>query len=318
MGSKSCNILNKKVPTRDAYGEELVKMGEEYGNIVVLDADISKSTRTKYFADRFPERFINTGIAEQNEMAVAAGLASCGAIPYVSTYSVFASMRACEQIRTFISYPNLNVKIAVSHAGITASTDGVTHQATEDMGIISTIPNIAVVMPCDYYSTRKIVRQSYSYKGPLYIRFTRDAVPPVYRGNERIEIGRANIMAEGEDLTIIGIGDMLYYCLEAAEKLKESGISAAVIDMHTVKPLDEETVYHFAKRTRGIITVENHQIKNGLGSAVCDFVCKNYPTHVVRIGLNNTFAESGDYELLLKKYSMDIHSIIRAAEEILE
>lgn len=309
--------LNKKAPTRDAYGEEIVEMGHEYNDIVVLEADISKSTRTCYFAKEFPNRFINVGVAEQNEMAIAAGLSSCGAVPYVSTYSVFSSMRACEQLRTFVCYPNLNVKIAVSHGGITPGNDGVTHQATEDLGIVSTLPNITVIMPADYYSTKKLLRESYKYKGPVYLRFTRDPVPPVYKGYEEFKIGRANLLANGTDLAIIGIGDMVYHCLQAAKKLKEMGISCSVVDMHTLKPLDEEVVYNLARTTKGIITVEDHQIKNGLGSAVCDFVCEKYPTFVKRIGLKNTFAESGEYKLLLKKYEMDVDYIIKTAINLL-
>lgn len=310
--------LNKKAPTRDAYGEEIVKMGHEYSDIVVLEADISKSTRTCYFAKEFPDRFINVGVAEQNEMTIAAGLASCGAVPYVSTYSVFSSMRACEQVRTYVCYPNLNVKIAVSHGGVTAGNDGVTHQATEDFGIISTLPNITVIMPADYYSTKKLLRESYKYKGPVYLRFTRDPVPPVYSGDEEFKIGKANILMEGDDLALIAIGDMVYHCIQAANRLKDIGISCSIVDMHTLKPLDEEVVYNMACSTKGIITVEDHQIKNGLGSAVCDFVCENYPTFVKRIGLKNTFAESGDYLLLLKKYKMDIDSIIKEAVNLIE
>ena len=318
MNKKSNQVLNKKAPTRNAYGEELVKMGSEYSDVIVLDADISKSTRTCYFAKEFPERFINVGVAEQNEMAIAAGLASCGAVPYVSTYSVFSSMRACEQVRTFICYPNLNVKIAVSHGGITPGSDGVTHQATEDIGIMSTIPNMTIIMPADYYSAKKLVRESYKHKGPIYLRFTRDSVPPIYSGDEEFEVGKANMLAEGKDLTIIGTGDMVYYCLEAAKKLKETCIECNVVDMHTIKPLDEDTVFSLANSTKGIITVEDHQIKNGLGSAVSDFVCESYPTFVKRIGLKNTFAESGEYELLLKKYEMDTDYIVKTSIKLLK
>lgn len=318
-GKKELNkVLNKTAPTRDAFGEEMVSLGSEFKDIVVLEADISKSTRTSYFAQKYPERFINVGVAEQNEMAISAGLASCGATPFVSTYAVFASMRACEQIRTFICYPNLNVKIAVSHGGLTPGSDGVTHQATEDMGILSTFPNMTVVMPADYYSARKIVREAYHYKGPVYLRFTRDAVPPIYDGDEEFKIGKANILIKGKDLTIIGIGDMVYYCIQAAKRLKEIGINASVIDMHTLKPLDEDTLLEFAHCSKGIITVEDHQIKNGLGSAVSDFICEKYPIFVKKIGLKNTFAESGEYKLLLKKYDMDADYIVKTAIRLLE
>ena len=310
--------LNKIAPTRDAYGKELEEMGSEYADIVVLEADISKSTRTSYFAKKFPDRFINVGVAEQNEMAIAAGLASCGATPFVSTYSVFASMRACEQIRTFVCYPKLNVKIAVSHGGLTPGNDGVTHQATEDMGIVSTFPNMTVIMPADYYSARKIVRQVYCYKGPVYLRFTRDAVPPIYNGNEEFKIGKANVLVKGKDIALIGIGDMVYQCMEAAKKLEKLGISASVVDMHTLKPLDEDALLELAHCSKGIITVEDHQIKNGLGSAVGDFICEKYPIFVKKVGLKNTFAESGEYKLLLKKYDMDADYIVKTAIRLLE
>ncbi len=310
--------LNKIAPTRDAYGKELEEMGSEYADIVVLEADISKSTRTSYFAKKFPDRFINVGVAEQNEMAIAAGLASCGATPFVSTYSVFASMRACEQIRTFVCYPKLNVKIAVSHGGLTPGNDGVTHQATEDMGIVSTFPDMTVIMPADYYSARKIVRQAYHYKGPVYLRFTRDAALPIYNGNEEFKIGKANILVKGKDITLIGIGDMVYQCIEAAKRLEKLGISASVVDMHTLKPLDEDTLLELVHCSKGIITVEDHQIKNGLGSAVGDFICEKYPIFVKKVGLKNTFAESGEYKLLLKKYDMDADYIVKTAIRLLE
>jgi len=310
--------INKMAPTRDAYGEELKNMGSQFKDIVVLEADISKSTRTCFFAKKYPERFINVGVAEQNEMAIAAGLSSCGAVPFVSTYSVFASMRACEQIRTFICYPKLNVKIAVSHGGLTPGNDGVTHQATEDMGIISTFPNISIIMPADYYSAKKLVREAYHHKGPVYLRFTRDAVPSIYNGDEEFRIGKANVLVKGKDLAIIGIGDMVYPSIEAAKELKKQGINASVVDMHTLKPLDEDILLELAHSSKGIITVEDHQIKNGLGSAVTDFICDKYPLFVRRVGLKNTFAESGEYTQLLKKYDMDVEYIVKTAEKLLE
>ncbi|MGM0366777.1 MAG: transketolase family protein [Actinomycetota bacterium] len=317
MEKKTLNRFNKQAPTRNGYGDEIAEMGECCRDIVVLEADISKSTRTFKFSQRFPDRFINVGVAEQNEMATAAGLAACGAVPYVSTYSVFSSMRACEQLRTFVCYPNLNVKVAVSHGGITPGNDGVTHQATEDLGIVSTLPNISIIMPADYYSARKLVRKSYSCPGPVYLRFTRDPVPPVYSGDEDLDIGKAAVLKEGRDIALIGIGDMVYHCLQAAKKLEKLGISCSVVDMHTLKPLDEGMIYRMATNTRGIITAEDHQIRNGLGSAVCSVVCEKWPTRVRRIGLRDTFAESGEYSLLLKKYKMDVNTIINAAKKLL-
>ena len=217
-----------KKPTRDAYGEELVELGRENPKIVVLEADISKSTRTCYFANKFPERFFNVGVAEQNEAMIAAGLASCGLIPFMSTYAVFGSMRCCEQIRTFICYTNLNVKIAVSHGGLTPGSDGVTHQGTEDIGVLRSMPNMTIIMPTDYNMTKTAVRAAASYIGPVYLRFTRDEVPIIYDEDIKFEIGKAINLREGKDVSIISLGDMTCVALEAADILKKEGIKAEV------------------------------------------------------------------------------------------
>jgi len=303
--------------TRDAYGEILVELGEKNPNIVVLEADISKSTRTCYFAEKFPERFFNTGVAEQNEMMIAAGLATCGKIPFVSTYAVFASMRACEQVRTFICYPRLNVKIAVSHGGLTAGNDGVTHQATEDMGIMRTLPNMSIIMPADAVATKKLVRKAVEYEGPVYLRFTRDPVPVIYDNSFSFQIGKALTIREGSDVSLIAIGDMVCKALEAADILKKEGIRARVIDMHTLKPIDKEIVIKSAQDTGAIVTVEDHNILNGLGSAVAEVVGENRPVPLRRIGLKDTFAESGEYEELLVKYELSTKDIVRAAKEVI-
>ena len=226
-------------PTRDAYGEVLLELGEEFPELVVFEADISKSTRTDLFADRFPDRFFQFGISEANMMAAAGGMATTGKIPFVSTYAIFASMRACEQVRTMIAYPKLNVKIAVSHGGITPANDGVTHQGSEDLGVMRTIPNMTVIMPADYHATRKLVRAAVTLNGPVYLRFTRDAVPIIYDENEPFEIGKGKLLREGGDISICAIGDMVCAALDAAQKLEKSGIKAEVIDIHTLKPLDE-------------------------------------------------------------------------------
>jgi len=304
-------------PTRDAYGEVLVELGNEFPELVVFEADISKSTRTIHFARQFPDRFFNFGVAESNMMGAAAGMATIGKIPFVSTYAVFASMRACEQVRTAIAYPRLNVKIAVSHGGITPANDGVTHQATEDLGMMRTIPGMTIIMPADYYATRALVRQAVTYPGPVYLRFTRDPVPVLYGPDDHFEIGKSIVVRQGSDASLIAIGDMLSVALEAANLLANSGISVEVVDMHTLKPLDREQVLRSAAHTRRVVTIEDHQIENGLGSAVAEVLGEELPTPMRRIGLNNTFAQSGRYDLLLKEYKMDSSAIAAAVKDLL-
>ncbi len=304
-------------PTRDAYGEALLELGEEFPELVVFEADISKSTRTNRFARQFPERFFQFGISEANMMAAAGGMATTGKIPFVSTYAIFASMRACEQVRTMIAYPRLNVKIAVSHGGLTPGNDGVTHQGTEDLGVMRTIPNMTIIMPADFYSAKKLVREALTYTGPVYLRFTRDAVPIIYDEHEIFEIGKGKLLREGGDISICAIGDMVYVALAAAEMLAKKGIQAEVMDMHTLKPLDEALVLSSAVKTGHMLTVEDHQISNGLGSAIAGLLGEQQPCPMKRIGLQDTFAESGRYDLLLKKYQMDAESIVIAAERML-
>jgi len=316
LQSEKSALPNKK-PTRDAYGETLAELGEENEEIVVLEADISKSTRTKIFADKFPDRFFQFGVAEANMVVAAAGFASTGKIPFVSTYSVFSSMRACEQVRTFIAYPKMNVKIAVSHGGITPANDGVTHQATEDMGIMRTIPNMTVIMPADYYSTKKLVRAAAEYAGPVYLRFTRDAVPFIYSRDDEFEIGMGKVLEEGKHLTLLANGDMVHIALQANEILKKQGFSLDVIDIHTIKPLDTALVLKSVAKTGKVITIEDHQINGALGSAVAELLSEQLPSRLVRIGLRDTFAESGPYELLLEKYHMDAQSVVYQATQLL-
>jgi transketolase len=303
--------------TRDAFGDEIVQLGKDIPEIYVIDCDISKSMKTTEYAKLFPERHINVGIAEQNAACVAAGLATMGKIPFVSTYAVFGSMRMCEQVRTSICYPNLNVKLACSHGGITPGNDGVTHQAIEDMGIYRTIPNMTVIMPADYHSTRKLIRKAAEYDGPVYLRFTRDAVPFYYSENEDFEIGKGKLLKKGKDISIVVIGDMLHIALEAADKLEKQGVSVELIDMHTLKPLDEELIRETVNRTGRVITVEDHNIYNGLGSAVAEVMATMGKGILRKVGLKDCFAESGDYYLLLKKYEMDSDYVVKMAAEIL-
>jgi len=309
--------MQKAIPTREAFGEVLAELGKEFSDLVLLDCDISKGTRTVYFAKAFPERHLNFGIAEQNAVDAAAGLAIEGLLPVISTYAIFASMRACEQIRTCVCYDNLNVKIAVSHGGMNPSTDGVTHQASEDLGILTTFPNLTVVCPADYWATRALVRAAMTWQGPMYLRFGKDPVPVIYTADDTFTIGKGKVVRQGSDVTLISNGDMLGTTIEAADLLAGQGVSVQVIDMHTVKPLDRELVLEAARKTGRIVTVEDHQIHGGLGGAVAELLSEEHPIRIRRIGLRDTFAESGPFGQLLAKYGMDAPSVVRAAQELL-
>jgi len=288
----------KSLPTRDAYGDEILALGLENPDIYVVDADIGKSCKTVEFSKQLPNQHINVGIAEQNACGVAAGLATCGKIPFVTTYAVFGSMRMSEQIRQEICYPKLNVKIACSHGGFTPANDGASHQGIEDMGILRTLPNMTVIMGCDYWSTRKLVRAAAQHNGPVYLRFTRDAIPFIYDENETFEIGKAKQLREGTDVTIIANGDIMSIALAAADQLKEEGASVRVLDMHTIKPLDTEAVLAAIRDTHAIVTVEDHNIFNGLGSAVSEIIAENGGAILRRIGIPDCFGESAPYERL--------------------
>ena len=303
--------------TREAYGQALVELGKENQDLVVLEADIAKSTRTELFAKEFPDRFFQMGIAEQNEFGVAAGMAMSGKIPMVSTYAVFASMRALEQIRSFMAYPNLNVKIAVSHGGLTPGSDGPTHQAIEDMAIMRAIPNMTVIMPTDGIMTKKAVAAGLKHNGLVYLRLTRDPVPVIYDDSLNFQIGQSYQHKDGIDLTLISIGDMLYFTLKAATLLEKENISARVIDMPTLKTLDEKAVLKAAEETGALVTVEDHTILGGLGSAVSEVLVEQKPVPLKRVGIRDTFAESGPYQDLLDKYGLSTQAIIHAAHDVL-
>lgn len=307
--------LGEQVPTRMAYGEALRELGAVNEQVVVLEADIGKSTRSVLFGEAYPERYFNLGVAEQNEMAVAAGLSSCGKIPFVSTYAAFASMRACEQVRTFIAYPRANVKICPSHGGLTPGGDGPTHQATEDLGIMRTIPNMTVCMPTDAVMTYRAVFAAAELEGPLYLRLTRDPVPVIYDDGLEFAFGQAIVLRRGSDATVIANGDLVVQALRAAERLAAAGVSVTVIDMHTLKPLDEGCVIEHCAGARFVVTAEDHQINGGLGSAVAEVLGEHCPTPMKRIGLQDTFAESGPYPQLLEKYGLDDTAIERAVLE---
>ncbi|NCB52972.1 MAG: transketolase family protein [Clostridia bacterium] len=309
--------MNNRIPTREASGQILVQMGKENDSIIVCEADIGKSTKTCYFAKEFPERYVNVGIAEQNLMNMAVGLASTGKTVFASTYSVFASMRACEQIRTFACYPNINIKIMASHGGLTPGSDGPTHQAIEDMGVMRSIPNMCVMMPADFNSTKALVRGTLDWKTPVFVRLTRDAVPCIYGEDETFEIGKGKIVKEGNDVSIIANGDMVYHSLKAVEVLSHMGISARVVDMHTIKPIDTELVLDCCKKTGAIVTVEDHNILNGLGSAVAEIIAEQSLVPLHRVGIKDQFAESGDYQALLDKYGLSVTDIVNAATAVI-
>lgn len=304
--------------TREAYGEAILELGLKNKNIFVVDADIGKSCKTTDFSHQLPEQHVNVGIAEQNACGLAAGLATCGKIPFVTTYAVFGSMRMCEQIRQELCYPKLNVKIACSHGGFTPANDGASHQGIEDMGILRTIPNMTVIMPADYYSAKKLVKAAAEYNGPLFIRFTRDAIPFIYDENAEFEIGKAHKIKDGKDISIIANGDIMSKAVAAAEELEAKGYSVRLLDMHTIKPLDNEAVTAAVNETGKIITVEDHNIINGLGSAVSEVAADMGKGIVKRIGIQDRFGESAPYESLLAKNGITVENIVKTALNLLK
>ncbi len=306
-----------KKTTRDAFGEEIVALGKENTDILVVDADIGKSCKTTAFRKQLPEQYLNVGIAEQNCAGVAAGLATCGKIPFVVTYAAFGSMRMCEMIRQEICYPHLNVKFACSHGGLTPANDGASHQSIEDMGILRTIPNMTVIMPADFYSAKKLVRAAAAWDGPVYLRFTRDAIPVIYDENDEFEIGKAKQIRDGGDVALIANGDTVCIALDAADMLEKQGIHARVLDMHTVKPLDEDAVRSCIDEVGKIITVEDHNILNGLGSAVADIVAQSGKAVLRKVGVQDQFGMSAPYERLLAMNGITAEHITELAKELL-
>ena len=305
--------FGKNIATRDGFGDEIVELGKENRNILVVDADIGKSCKTGAFRKALPEQYLNVGIAEQNCAGAAAGLATCGKIPFVVTYAAFGSMRMLEMIRQEICYPHLNVKIACSHGGVTPANDGASHQAIEDMGILRTIPNMTVIMPADYWSARKLVRAAAEFDGPVYLRFTRDAIPSIYSESDGFEIGKAKLLRSGSDVAIIANGDTVRLAIEAAEALAARGVKARVLDMHTIKPLDKEAVSDCIDSIGKIITVEDHNILNGLGSAVCEVAAEAGKGKVKRIGIQDQFGMSAPYERLLAMNGVTVENIVDSA-----
>ncbi len=306
----------KKIATRESYGNALVALGEKHPDLVVLDADLAGATKTGTFKKVFPERHIDCGIAECNMVGVAAGLATTGKVPFASTFAMFASGRAYEQIRNSVGYPKLNVKIGATHAGISVGEDGATHQCNEDLALMRTIPGMVVLNPSDDIEAKAAVEAAYEHQGPVYLRFGRLAVPVINDNPDyKFEIGKAITLREGTDVTIIATGLTVAESLAAAEKLATDGISAEVINMHTIKPLDEAAVVAAAEKTGKIVTVEEHSIIGGLGSAVCDVVAEKAPAKVKKIGIMDVFGESGPAVELIKKYGLDADSIYAAVKE---
>lgn len=300
----------KKIATRDSYGNALAELGKEHENLVVLDADLAAATKTGVFKKAYPERFIDCGIAEANMTGVAVGLSTCGKVPFISSFAMFVAGRAFEQVRNSIGYPHLNVKIGATHAGITVGEDGATHQCNEDIALMRTIPGMVIINPADDLEARAAVKAAYEYEGPVYLRFGRLALPIIHNESSyKFEIGKGEILRDGKDVTIVATGAMVSNSLEAAEKLAADGIEAKVINIHTIKPLDEELVVVAAKETGKVVTVEEHSVIGGLGSAVCDALAMKNPTPVMKIGINDTFGESGPAVELLKKYQLDAESI---------
>ena len=307
----------KLIATRDGFGDESVELGQANQSIYVIDADIGKSCKTGKFSKALPEQYLNVGIAEQNAAGVAAGLATTGKIPFVVTYAVFGSLRMCEQIRQEICYPNLNVKIACSHGGLTPANDGASHQAIEDMGVLRTIPNMTVIQPADYVSAKKLVRQAANAYGPMFLRFTRDAVPVIYDEDQEFTIGKAVQIRDGKDVAIIAIGDTVRLAIDAAKELEAQGVTARVLDMHTLKPLDTAAVAACIRDIGKIVTVEDHNILNGLGSAVCECVAEAGHGAVRRIGVQDQFGQSAPYERLLDMNGITVENIVAQAKSLL-
>jgi len=300
----------KKIATRESYGNGLVELGAKYDNLVVLDADLAAATKTGVFKKAYPERHIDCGIAECNMAGIAAGLAATGKIPFISTFAMFAAGRAFEQVRNSIGYPHLNVKIGATHAGISVGEDGASHQCNEDIALMRTIPGMVVINPADDVEAKAALQAAVDHDGPVYLRFGRLAVPVINdKPDYKFELGKGIVLREGKDLTIVTSGLPVSACLEAAEKLAADGVEAKVINIHTIKPLDEDLIVAAAKETGKVVTVEEHSVIGGLGSAVCDCLSEKAPTQVMKIGINDVFGESGPAVALLKKYGLDAEGI---------
>lgn len=306
----------KKIATRESYGNALVELGAEHDNLIVLDADLAAATKTGVFKKAYPDRHIDCGIAECNMMGIAAGLSTTGIVPFASTFAMFAAGRAFEQVRNSIGYPHLNVKIGATHAGISVGEDGATHQCNEDIALMRTIPGMVILNPADDVEAKACVKAAYEYNGPVYLRFGRLAVPVINDGPDyKFELGKGVVLREGKDVTIVATGLCVSSALEAAEKLAADGIDAKIINIHTIKPLDEELIVAAAKETGKVVTVEEHSVIGGLGSAVCDALAEKCPVPVKKIGVQDVFGESGPAVALLAKYKLDGEGVYEQVKE---
>lgn len=305
----------KKIATRQSYGEALVELGKQNPNVVVLDADLAGATKTELFAKQFPDRFLDIGIAEQDLMATSAGLATCGKIPFASTFAVFAAGRAYDQIRNSICYPELNVKIVATHAGITVGEDGATHQMLEDLSLMRTLPNMTVMCTSDDTETKWAIQEIANMQGPVYLRLARMATPILYEKGEEFTIGKAKQIGTGKDGTVFATGVMVAEAVKAQKLLKEEGIDIRVVDVHTIKPIDEETIITCAKETKKLISIEDHNIIGGLGSAIAEVLTEKYPTKLIRMGVPDTFGKSGTAEKLMQYFYLTAEDIVKKIKE---
>ncbi len=305
-----------KIATRDAYGKALIELGRKNKDVVVLDADLSKSTKTIGFAQEFPRRFFNIGIAEADLIGTAAGLAAAGKLPFASTFAVFATGRAYDQVRASVAYPALNVKIAATHAGLTVGEDGATHQMNEDIALMRVLPNMTVIVPADGPEARAATFAAAEHVGPVYLRLGRPGVPVIDQLEGRFELGKGIVLEEGDDVAIFACGYMVHVALEAAAKLKEQGMAASVINIHTIKPLDKDLVLDYARRCKRVVTAEEHSIYGGLGGAIAELLSETHPVPVRRIGVQDTFGESGKPAELMEKYGLTAQSIVDQAREL--
>ncbi|MBO5142364.1 MAG: transketolase family protein [Clostridia bacterium] len=301
--------------TRESYGNALANLGKKYKNVVVLDADLAEATKTIEFKKKFPKRFFDIGIAEQDMMGTAAGLALEGKIPFASTFAIFAAGRAYEQIRNTIAYSNLNVKVAATHAGLTVGEDGASHQSIEDLALMRVIPGMTIISPCDDLETKWAVEEAIKLNGPVYIRLTRPKVSDVYTTKPKFELGKAIVHGDGKDATVIATGLMVQEALKAKEILEKENINIRVIDIHTIKPIDEDAIIKAAKETNKIITIEDHSIIGGLGSAVCEVLSENYPTKIFRMGVKDEFGQSGKWNELLEHYGLTCDEIVKEVKK---
>lgn len=307
----------EKQATRDAYGKALLELGRQHQDVVVLDADLSKSTKTVEFAKAFPQRFINAGIAEQNMMGMAAGLSTCGKVVFASTFAIFATGRAFEQVRNSLAYSKMNVKVCATHAGITVGEDGGSHQSIEDIALMRSLPNMTVIVPSDGCSTARAVFDLYQMQGPAYLRLGRPAVPTIYNDDMEFTIGKGILLRPGSDAAILSCGIMVSKALEAAEHLDSEGIHAAVVDMHTIKPIDRDLIIEMARNTGAILVAEEHSVLGGLGSAVCEVVSEYCPVPVHRMGIGDVFGQSGEPDELLDYYGLTVEQMVKNVRNLL-